>query len=1018
MVPGAQIIHVPAGVGIDQSLRAEHVQPGQANLYAQNVRLTHSGGLEKRPAFTALTSNRIGSGTRSAGHRLASLGRALVATDGSVLDTYSPASTEWSPRGRISECTARRYNVAATSIETVTLTGDAERASVAYGSGYYLVAAMDTDQTGTLYPIVHVVDATTKRVVFSDSPATGITVTTFAPRIIVVGTTAILVWTSSGKVSAATLDLTSVSSGFSSVTDLATDANSTLFDVLPLSSTFALAYENNGGGTTRITLKTFSPSSLGSAAATQTETTNSAAITALCLAGASGEELWTVWAYTGSANVKISARNTSTLSSIIATSTLMSTSSSGANLVSAGRTAADEIYVVATSADTNGADSTWRASSSIRAVNSSGSLVTSRNITYIPGWSAGSRPFSVSSRAYIELSYDDLSGGVYNTVLVDITGDASTYVTLRPVAWIAPRLNRHNPSGNPRPIAAVSSTLFANAHTIWSSQRTFTVAIAEYDFAGQRHLPVSYAGALYLTGGIFQRFDGERVYEDGFISPPRVSLANSGTGITGTFSYVAIHEYTDATGNVVWSSPSPVQSTGAITNKQVDVKVRRPVMTWKNGVDGNADYQPQNLRAVRTLLYRTANGGGVYYLLAMNAANPTSGLWSYTDTTSDASLIAGAQLYKVPGAVGAAKDRQAVGSVLHACECNGVLVVVDDSGTTLRCYAERVTGEAPWHHDNLQLPIEGDGDVVALASLDGSVIAFKRDAIFVVPVEPANANISQGGFGSPRRIAVDAGCVDPRSVLVTSLGVFFQSDRGIELLTRELSIQPVGQKIQDTFADYPNVTAAVLDVRNGLARFSLAQTGSSTVGVDVVFDLTLGEWISVDVKRGAAATAQAVSATYGYHSGSYRYAWIDSVGTVFYEDLTTWLDNTSYWVTSQWETAWIKLGLQVDQQFWQGVLLHERKTACGLTAEVGYSWADYDAGDNKVWSESELTTYTRQVELRPQAHSQGFRCRFSDTAPVTYGTGQALEFVGLSVDVAPRQGATQGTPRLAVGARK
>jgi hypothetical protein len=329
-----------------------------------------------------------------------------------------------------------------------------------------------------------------------------------------------------------------------------------------------------------------------------------------------------------------------------------------------------------------------------------------------------------------------------------------------------------------------------------------------------------------------------------------------------------------------------------------------------------------------------------------------------------------------------------------------------------------VPGETPWHHDTLQIPIESEDEVIALASVDGSAVVFTRRAIFVVPVEPSNAAISAGGFGVPRRLAVNAGCLDPRSVVVTGLGVFFQSDRGIEILTRSLSVEYIGEKIQTTFANYPNVVAAVLDVRNSLVRFSLAQTGSTTVGIDAVFDLTIQQWSTFDVKTGAGASAQSVSAAYGIHSGEWRYLWLESDGTVHFESNTSWLDKSSSWVPLKWIPAWVKTELQREHQFWQSVLLHDRKTACGLLAEFATDWADFSSGDDKVWTEAEFANFTRQVELRWTKRGQAFKARISDSAPAVLGTGQGVELVGLSIDLAPHQGATQGTPRVAEAARR
>ncbi len=892
---------------------------------------------------------------------------------------------------------------------------------VAYGNGYYVVVSLETDSGGAYnYPLVRIIDGTTRALAKSYQLVASATYSLVDVKAAVVGTDLVVVYATTTHVYAARLDLTALETGLGSEVELASDYAGSCLALHVISSMMVLGYQNSGGSTTRISLKSFDPSTALLAVDTSTtQTTLDATLSTLALGGL--EELWVAWGHTSAVTLRASARDASALTPITTIHNVLALDTSAPVLAVIGRVAAHQVYVAASSGVT--AYSTWKNTQTARLVNTSGTLTIDRERFYVQGWVPLSQPFVVGGRVYMELAYDDMVGDIRDVVLADITSADSHPVTLRPVGWVAPRANMANVAAAcSRHIATEDGvSVWVSAHLIRRSSVTTALCLARYDFASAaKHMPLVYNETLYLTGGVPYQFDGERVFEVGYIVPPRIQGTvgdPSGPGITGTVSYTAIYEYTDANGNVIWSAPAPVYSSGAITAKRVTLTLRPAVMTWKGGTDSNPDLEPQGARWTRTKVFRTlSTGTGDFYLLIDYQFSPGT-LITIFDETADVSLVGNARLYKSPGILGTAKDRQTFGACRHLTECNGVLVALAEDGITLRAFAQRVIGESPWHHDTLQLPIDGDGEAIAIASLDGSIVAFKRDSVFVVPIEPANDNMSAGGFGFPRRIAVDAGCVDARSVVVTGMGIFFQSERGIELLTRSLTVEFIGQQIQDTFADYPNVAAAVLDVRNNVVRFSLAQTGSSTVGLDAIYDVTIKAWVSFDRKYGAAGAAQAASAAYVYHNGASRYAWLDSAGTVRYEDFTTGLDG-GQWVSAKWETPWLKTELQREHQVWQGVALYDRQSACGLIAEVASDWADYDSGDDKTWAEAAITTYTRQVELRATGRYQSLKYRFHDTEPAVLGTGRGLSFVGLSLDLAPHQGPTQGTPRLAVASRR
>jgi hypothetical protein len=140
-------------------------------------------------------------------------------------------------------------------------------------------------------------------------------------------------------------------------------------------------------------------------------------------------------------------------------------------------------------------------------------------------------------------------------------------------------------------------------------------------------------------------------------------------------------------------------------------------------------------------------------------------------------------------------------------------------------------------------------------------------------------------------------------------------------------------------------------------------------------------------------------------------------GVVRYEDRTTYLDGGA-WVTSSFETAWLKHGLQSEQRVWAGTLLYQRNSASGLKLETAYEYADYSSADNKTWTEAEVLSGLRQLPFAPKSRGQAMKFRVSDVAPAVLGTGQGLSFIGLSFDTAAKQGAVKGVKRLDPALRK
>jgi hypothetical protein len=94
------------------------------------------------------------------------------------------------------------------------------------------------------------------------------------------------------------------------------------------------------------------------------------------------------------------------------------------------------------------------------------------------------------------------------------------------------------------------------------------------------------------------------------------------------------------------------------------------------------------------------------------------------------------------------------------------------------------------------LDVDGDGEGMALASMDSALVLLKERAIYAVVGDGPN-DLGQGDNIRLQRIPSEIGCNNPRSVCVFPGGVLFQSEKGLYILDRGLSLQYVGGPVED-----------------------------------------------------------------------------------------------------------------------------------------------------------------------------------------------------------------------------
>lgn len=350
---------------------------------------------------------------------------------------------------------------------------------------------------------------------------------------------------------------------------------------------------------------------------------------------------------------------------------------------------------------------------------------------------------------------------------------------------------------------------------------------------------------LHFSGGIVQMYDGIGVVEHNFNLYPEgiiggAAIASGGSVGPGTYQYVACYEWTDNQNNIHRSSPSPaIEVVVAVPNNSVTVSVKSLPLTQKVGD-----------RPVQIVLYRTTNAGSILYrvssLTAPTLNNVAAQQANISDTLADSSLevngvAAAPLLYSqfISGTVnGTGYDlpnfpAPPTGIVqLH----RNRLWVVDSTNPLQLWYSKADSIGAPveFTEDFVKQVDPRGGPITALASVDDKLLVFKRSHTFVIVGQGPDATGANNDLSDAIFVTSDVGCIDPRSVVGTPIGIMFQTAKGIYLIDRSLQVQYVGSPVEA----YNNetITSATLMPSVNQVRFTL-QSGKT-----LVYDYFVQQW--------------------------------------------------------------------------------------------------------------------------------------------------------------------------------
>jgi hypothetical protein len=997
-----QIFELPMTGPLDESVRPETGDPAAFSEVLNFVQ-DKRGAYSKRRGSTVFTRQTMAGTNVESARKIAMMNeRTPVVIDGSRLYAYTDEAVRWTDRDRVPEAEVTRFPGIQPGRQYYPLYEIA-----GYGD-YRVVSYSSFDSSAPPgYLTAVVVDVTTGVTVLGpqdlDQSATQNFVKIWS---FCIGATCCVVYDiSDGNLYLRTLDLTSattITAGWTAPVTLLTLRSA--IDVVGSTSLFYVVSSN--AAFTTIEVNSF----LASGALNGT----SAAVAAVgvatgAIAVRAGTDVWVAWATNASVDINVFALNptlltvTGTSLALIARPALPSgTTLTGIVATTSGK------CIVATSVFNN-TDSyvcIRGAQISAGAVATDGALRTHYRCAIVY------RPYYYNSRAYmgvVATGITTFSTRPMSMFVVDIT---SADTTLRAIS---------NPAPNLSGLAQFVPTFFAprsvyqydtKVDMVVPVQRSTSIVVASLDFvtldygATGRWQNATIADSLHMSSGVASVYDGSRVAEQNFLIPPEVGTIASGTAgsLTGTYLYSAIYEHVDAAGNLHWSEPAVSKSSGAVVAKRIDVPVATLPITSRMDTDDSTN-------PVRVVFLRSITLGSTLYRHSVTN-NVTSAISvTLQDNTSDAVLTANPLAYTQPGQPGAALPRRAPPSLTCLIQHNDGLAALAEDGHTIWFSGAHIPGEGIWWNPLMIAVVEDESRLVGLASFDGRLYAFTRRSVWVIDGSGFTDN-GAGGYSLPRRLAVEAGCIEPRSIVVCGVGALFLSDLGIMLLSRSGEVTWFGEIVRDTLADYPIITSAVCDSTRSEVRFSCVagedETGATGEGAWIKWDYSMNRWTvgrtytqQIGDPEGFSYPTQ--SQAIGVVNDEQVILWCKPDGYVYKSNDADWLDqfsgSTGLPGIGVLQTNWVHLaGLQGFQRLWRVLILLRRYTDHQVNLTAWFDYDDSNSAYTETWSftAAEIAAMPReQLELRikkQRCQSIKIKLRMSDNG--TTGTGQQAEVYG------------------------
>jgi hypothetical protein len=519
--------------------------------------------------------------------------------------------------------------------------------------------------------------------------------------------------------------------------------------------------------------------------------------------------------------------------------------------------------------------------------------------------------------------------------------------------------------------------------------------------------------------------DGANAFPAGFLHPPTIRAAtavNTGASLgVGTYFYSAVFVWRDANGVLHRSEPSTPQSAsivgGAGTNGIELVISTSSASPKQNEQTG---FGATSASPVMIELYRTTADGSIFYKLTHEPMSgvvvndPTAVSITYVDGVADSDvapkgyLSAGSfplasqpQLYNVLEV----EDLPPSGFVTETIHRGRIFGIEGDRRTLA---ASKLIGEdlsiAPAFHETLTITF--DEDKYALGSIGERLAVFGASTIDVVEGDGPDS------FGQQRdwrvmRLQTDVGCIVPKSIVATPLGIIFKSARSFAMLGLDLTVRDIGSSVEDFLVSYPTITSAVLVASESHVRFT-CNNSFGTNGIVLVYDYARGAWYSwkyydsdYDVDSAAFVDAMLINGVYTLLTAN---------GKIYREETNHAFDDITNYVTGEVVLAHFSRSGPVGWSRVKAVQVlgtsrsrHQLEVSIARDYATAYEQTETWAADTDVTTPGPLEK--ARVTLKHQK-LEAVQVRIRDLEPAggALGLGEGLQLEAIGLWVKPKEG--------------
>ncbi|MFA4972829.1 MAG: hypothetical protein WC683_09465 [bacterium] len=970
-----QIINIPVGAGVDEIAGSMGTPAGKFAV-ATNARIVDVGTIEQRPGYAAMAATCLDGSSVVNARRLMRCGDEILLDDGNAIYTYVADADKWRAVDHISEATIAKRIPGEKGFPAQLCNCDATWCSgmyahawvgpVAGAAGSYVHVRLTDEITGARLETTTWVCALSSQVRIFALPSTTKVVVWYT-RINIVGGARELVFRY--------VDVAAPITWSAEVTVVSLALN-TPWDVQPMSSTRSIAiYTGAGAGAAVMAEIDTAGMVLDSVAVTFTTTS----VATICY-DSSGDCLYASYCAPTPNGLRIAKATRllglalswdNQLDADVYTAAVPMTRVVGMTYINA---------VGARVVCSINADTARPAQTRATITNNAGVVSATVSTTYhvqamgVPRW--------IGTRLYVVGYLAPATSVGTGTLVLTNPPQHAAYLfevpdaawPMRPVARIA--WAQAQPGGTQSmPIGLNLCTVgYVSAVSLLSENLSVAATPAEqqegFDLYALDWTPeyaplgVEQDGELIMSGGVPNCYCGDRVGEYGFHYYPSAVhevTAVAGALPAGSYGYAFCFVHRDDRGVLHRSAPTYLRAT-ADGSHEVALYVTQYCTTTRMDLS-DASYP------VEIEMYRTLDAGYVYYHVSTAQGNPAAHTCVFSDigTITAATLIARRQLYTngdvLPNKAPPAFRHVAVhNNRLWGISCDDVDRIWLSKLASLR--------EGQGFDERLSTRVLGS-ELMALASLDGKLLAFGRHEISVFFGSGPTDTNQNSDLSDPQPVSSEHGCVDARSVCVFPGGVTFQGNDGLlYVVETSMQVKCVSLPVYDTLHTYPIINSVSYSPDDHELRVVCTKSAIATSCV-LVWNTLMDQWHVWMPKNAAGAYPPAVGGTMIAWSGEPdRFAMLLTSGVVLRE--SGYVDADATYPTVTLRTGPLALsGVQSFQRVWDVGVLFEKLVQASSSDVVLTAYNDHLTGSStwtSTWTAAECTSAQTMPRLQLNAH--------------------------------------------------